>query len=325
MERAVGGSAVNEELWDVAIIGGGPAGLTAGLYAARANLRAVLIEKLLPGGELLNTDLIEDYPGFVSTTGRDLAEKMEEHARKFGLVIEQGTVEKITRDDSRFVIRTEEGPEFRSRTVIMTAGGVPKKLEVPGEERLAGRGVSYCAVCDGPLFRDKVVAVVGGGDSAFQEGIYLTRHASKVYLIHRRDEFRAQPILQDKARQNPKIEFITSAVVDEIGGERVVEWVKVRNLKDGTVTQLPVDGVFIFIGFSPNSGLFEGHLQHDEQGFLITNERMEVGVPGLYAAGDVRSQLARQITTAVGDATTAAIAAEQYIEDQAFKAERALA
>jgi thioredoxin reductase (NADPH) len=250
---------------------------------------------------------------------------MEEHARKFGLVIEQGTVEKIAREDSIFVTRTEEGPEFRSRTVIMTAGGVPKKLEVPGEELLAGRGVSYCAVCDGPLFRNKVVAVVGGGDSAFQEGIYLTRHASKVYIIHRRDEFRAQPILQDKARENEKIEFITSAVVDEIGGERLVEWAKVRSLKDGTVTQIPLDGVFIFIGFSPNSGLFEGHVAHDENGFIVTNDRMETGIPGLYAAGDVRSQLARQITTAVGDATTAAIAAEQYIEDQAFKAERALA
>jgi thioredoxin reductase (NADPH) len=316
---------VNEELWDVAIIGAGPAGLTAGLYAARANLRAVLVEKLLPGGELLNTDLIEDYPGFVSTTGRELAEKMEEHARKFGLVIEQSTVQKIARDNGHFVTRTEEGPEFRSRTVIMTAGGVPKKLEVPGEEQFAGRGVSYCAVCDGPLFRNKVVAVVGGGDSAFQEGLYLTRHASKVYIIHRRDEFRAQPILQDKARANEKIEFITSAVVDEIGGERLVEWAKVRSLKDDTVTQVPMEGVFIFIGFSPNSGLFEGHLTHDENGYIITNDRMEVGVPGLYAAGDVRSQLARQITTAVGDATTAAIAAEQYIEDQAFKAEQALA
>jgi len=316
---------VNEELWDVAIIGAGPAGMTAGLYAARANLRSVLIEKLIPGGELLNTDLIEDYPGFISTTGRELAEKMEEHARKFGLTIEQGTVEKITKTDGMFVTRTDEGPEFRSKTVIMTAGGVPKKLEVPGEELMAGRGVSYCAVCDGPLFREKVVAIVGGGDSALQEGIYLTRHASKVYIIHRRDEFRAQPILQDKARENPKIEFITSAVVEEIGGERTVQWAKIRSLKDESVRQIPMDGVFIFIGFSPNSGLFQEHLQHDDQGFIITNDRMEVGVPGLYAAGDVRSQLARQITTAVGDATTAAIAAEQYIEDQAFKAEHALA
>ncbi len=316
---------MNEELWDVAIIGAGPAGMTAGLYAARANLRSVLIEKLIPGGELLNTDLIEDYPGFISTTGRELAEKMEEHARKFGLTIEQGTVEKITKTDGMFVTRTDEGPEFRSKTVIMTAGGVPKKLEVPGEELMAGRGVSYCAVCDGPLFREKVVAIVGGGDSALQEGIYLTRHASKVYIIHRRDEFRAQPILQDKARENPKIEFITSAVVEEIGGERTVQWAKIRSLKDESVRQIPMDGVFIFIGFSPNSGLFQEHLQHDDQGFIITNDRMEVGVPGLYAAGDVRSQLARQITTAVGDATTAAIAAEQYIEDQAFKAEHALA
>jgi thioredoxin reductase (NADPH) len=205
----------------------------------------------------------------------------------------------------------------------MTAGGVPRKLEVPGEEEFAGRGVSYCAVCDGPLFKNKVLAVVGGGDSALQEGIYLTRHASKVYIIHRRDEFRAQPILQDKARENEKIEFITSAVVDEIGGSRTTEWARIRSLKDGSVTQTPLDGVFIFIGFSPNSGLYTEHLDHDEQGFLLTNDRMETRIPGLYAAGDVRTQLARQITTAVGDATTAAIAAEQYIEDQAFKAARA--
>jgi thioredoxin reductase (NADPH) len=313
---------VNQELLDVVIVGGGPAGLTAGLYAARANLQAVLVERLLPGGELLNTDLIEDYPGFVSTTGRDLAEKMEEHALKFGLRIEQGTVKHISKEDNFFTTTTEEGPELRSRTVIMTAGGVPRKLEVPGEEEYAGRGVSYCAVCDGPLFRNKVVAVVGGGDSAFQESIYLTRHASKVFLIHRRDEFRAQPILQDKARENEKIEFITSAVVDEIGGSQTVEWATVRSLKDGSTQKVPLDGVFIFVGFSPNSGLYEAHLPHDEQGFLLTNDRMEVGVPGLYAAGDVRSQLARQITTAVGDATTAAIAAEQYIEDQVFQAQR---
>lgn len=311
---------MSSELWDVVIVGGGPAGLTAGLYAARANLRSVLLEKLLSGGQLLNTDLIEDYPGFISTTGRELAEKMEEHAKKFGLVVEQGTVQQISREDGIFVTRTQDGPEYRSKTVILTAGGIPKKLEVPGEELLAGRGVSYCAVCDGPLFREKVLAVAGGGDSAFQEGIYLTRHASKVFIIHRRDEFRAQPILQDKARENPKIEFITSSVIDEIGGGQTVEWIKVRNLKTGDTSQIPVDGVFIFVGFNPNSGLFDEHLDHDPQGFLLVNERMETRVPGLYVAGDVRAQLARQITTAVGDATTAAIAAEQYIEDQAFKA-----
>ena len=314
---------MSPDVWDVLIVGGGPAGLTAGLYAARANMRVVLVEKGLPGGELLNTDLIEDYPGFVTTTGRDLAEKMEEHAKKFGLQIDSATVTQIAREDGTFRTSTEEGEEYVSKTVIMTAGGVPRKLDVPGEVEYAGRGVSYCAVCDGPLFRNKVLAVVGGGDSAFQEGLYLTRHASKVYIIHRRDDFRAQPILQDKARENEKIEFITSAVVDEIGGATTVQWMTVRNLKDGSTQRLPVDGVFIFVGFTPNSGLYTEHLTHDEQGFLITNEVMQTEVAGLYAAGDVRSQLARQITTAVGDATTAAIAAEQYIEDQAFKAAHA--
>ncbi len=311
---------MDEHIWDVVIVGGGPAGLTAGLYAARANMRAVLVERLLPGGELLNTDLIEDYPGFISTTGRELAELMEQHARKFGLTIEQGSVERISRDDGGFFTRTEEGPTFHSKTIILTAGGTPRKLEVPGEEELAGRGVSYCAVCDGPLFKNKEVAVVGGGDSAFQEGLYLTRHASRVNIVHRRDEFRAQPILQDKARENDKINFITSAVVDEIGGVKNVEWAKLKSTKDGSVQTVPLEGVFVFIGFTPNVGMFDEHLDHDEQGFLITNDRMETRVPGLYAAGDVRTQLARQITTAVGDATTAAIAAEQYIEDQAFKA-----
>ncbi len=312
-----------DKIWDVLVIGAGPAGLTAGLYAARANLRTVLVERGIPGGELLNTDLIEDYPGFISITGMELAQKMEEHARKFGLEIEHGAVVTIKRKDAGFVTTTEEGDVYQSKTVIMTAGGVPRKLEVPGELELAGRGVSYCAVCDGPLFKEKVLAVAGGGDSAFQEGIYLTRHASKVYIIHRRDEFRASPDLQEKARGNPKIEFITSAVIEGITGAPNVKSIAVKNLKDGKTKELPVDGVFIFIGFTPNSGLFEKHLKHDEQGFLITNDHMETRIPGLYAAGDVRAQLARQITTAVGDATTAAIAAEHYLEDQTFKAKQA--
>ncbi|MBI2317704.1 MAG: FAD-dependent oxidoreductase, partial [Betaproteobacteria bacterium] len=173
---------MTDVIWDVLIVGAGPAGLTAGLYAARGNLRSVLLEKGLPGGELLNTDLIEDYPGFITTTGMELAQKMQEHAEKFGLRIEQATVANIRRDGGLFVTETEEGPEYTSRSVIMTAGGVPRKLEVPGEARLAGRGVSYCAVCDGPLFKGKVLAVVGGGDSAFQEGLFLTRFAKKLYV-----------------------------------------------------------------------------------------------------------------------------------------------
>ena len=300
--------------YDLIIVGGGPAGLAAGLYAARMNLRALLLDRGPVGGQLLNTELIEDYPGFESVLGGELAEKMGEHARKFGLEIRDfQPVDEIRVEDGQKVVKLEFGGEVSAPALILAAGGLPRKLEVPGEAELAGRGVSYCAVCDGAFFRGEQLAVVGGGDAALEEGDFLTRYASKVYVIHRRDEFRAQPILQERARANPKIEFILNAQVKEIlGGEKVTG---LRYVQDGVEKELPVGGVFIFIGFVPNSDLVKGvHVDHDRAGYLKTDRNMQTNVEGVWAVGDVREQLTKQIATAVGDGTTAAVAVSQYID-----------
>ncbi len=301
---------------DVVIIGAGPAGLCAALYTSRAKLDTLVIDKLVPGGQILNTELVEDYPGFESILGPDLAAKMQAHAEKFGAKIIMDEVVEVRSEGPSGrvkVVKTMER-EYRAKAVIVTAGGSPYKLGAPGEERLNARGVSYCAVCDGPFFQNKVLAVVGGGDAAVEEGTYLTKYASKVYLIHRRDELRAQKILQDRLFANPKAEVIWDTVVDEILGDPTVNGVRLRNVKTGETRTLDVGGVFIFIGFKPNSDILKGAVQRDGHGHIITNQLMETGVPGIYAAGDIRQQLARQVTTAVGDATTAAIAAEKYIE-----------
>jgi thioredoxin reductase (NADPH) len=299
--------------YDLIIVGGGPAGLAAGLYAARMNLKALLLDRGPLGGQLLNTELIEDYPGFESILGSELSVKMADHARKFGLEIREfEPVSEIDVDGDLKIARLETGEDLRAPALIMAAGGLPRKLEVPGEVELAGRGVSYCAVCDGAFFKQEVLAVVGGGDAALEEGDFLTRYASKVYIIHRRREFRAQPILQERARRNPKVEFILDARVQDIYGDG-----KVRGLKyetGGEIVDLPVGGVFIFVGFLPNSGLLKVHADHDAGGFLLTDRDMRTSIPGIWAVGDVRAQLTKQIATAVGDGTTAAVAASGYIE-----------
>jgi len=301
--------------YDVIIVGAGPAGLCAAMYAGRGMLRALTIERGAPGGELLNTDLIEDYIGFESIKGWDLARKMTEHAKTFGAEIVTDTVERIRKaDDGWFDVATARGRLYRAPAVILTAGGTPVKLGVPGEKEHAGKGVSYCAVCDGAFFKGEVLAVVGGGDAAVEEADYLTRYASKVYIVHRRDQFRASKILQERAFANPKIEVVWNKQVLEITGtERGTDHLVLEDTVTGDRSRLPVGGVFIFIGFKPNTGLVEGHLKHDAGGYLVTDERMMTSLPGLFAAGDVRSQLTRQITTAVGDATTAAIAVEKYL------------
>jgi len=301
--------------YDVIIVGAGPAGLCASMYAGRGMLKALLIERGAPGGELLNTDLIEDYIGFESIKGWDLAQKMTEHAKKFGAKIETDNVESICkRDDGMFEVTTALAHVYRAPAVILTAGGTPTKLGIPGEKEYAGKGVSYCAVCDGAFFKGEVLAVVGGGDAAVEEADYLTRYASKVYIVHRRDQFRASRILQDRVFANPKIEVVWNKQVLEVAGSaKGVEHLALQDTQTGKRSQLVVGGVFIFVGFKPNAGLVQGHFKHDAAGYMITDERMMTSIPGLFAAGDVRSQLTRQITTAVGDATTAAIAVEKYL------------
>ena len=298
---------------EMLIVGAGPAGLTAGLYGSRSNLKTIIIEKGLPGGELLNTEAIEDYTGFEHITGVELAQLMENHARKFGVEIRTGEeVKSIRKVGDYFEVKTDEH-EYQALTVIATAGGTPYKLGVPGEEAFAGRGVSYCAVCDGAFFNGQLITVVGGGDAAVEEANYLTRFGSKVFVIHRRDGFRAQKVLQDQLFKNPKVEVIWDTVVEEIKGDKEVGHMVLRNMKTDQVSEHPTEGVFIFIGFKPNTYFLDDHPEHDVSGHLITNERMETNIPGLYAAGDLRSQLVRQITNAVGDATVAALAAEKYI------------
>ena len=301
--------------YDIIIVGAGPAGMCAALYAGRSMLKSLLIERGAPGGELLNTELIEDYIGFASIKGRDLAQKMADHALTFGAEMLTDTVSAVEkREGGGFTVTTEGGEVFEAPTVILTAGGTPTKLGVPGEAEYAGRGVSYCAVCDGHFFRGEVLAVVGGGDAACEEADFLTRYASKVYIIHRRGEFRASPIIQKRVFENPKIEVIWNTVVERIEGDAgAVKHLALKSTTTGETSQLPVGGIFVFIGFRPNTGIVKGHFKHDSGGYFITNEHMMTSIPGLFAAGDVRSQLTRQVTTAVGDATTAAIAASKYI------------
>lgn len=303
---------------EVVIIGAGPAGMCAALYAGRALLNAVVLERGFPGGELLNTELIEDYPGFDSILGHELAEKFADHATRFGAQIKTGvTITTLRkRDDSMFEAVADSGDIYVAPTAIITAGGTPVKLGIPGEIEYAGKGVSYCAICDGAFFRNQTIAVVGGGDAAVEEADFLTRYADKVYLIHRRDELRASKILQRRALENAKIEPIWDTVVDRVSadGQGLVNSLDIRNVHTGVIRDLAVTGMFVFVGFRPNTGIIDGHVAHDDMGYLLTDANMQTTIPGLFAAGDVRAQLTRQVTTAVGDATTAAIAAEKYLK-----------
>ncbi len=303
--------------YDLLIIGGGPAGMCAALYAGRSMLRAALLERGAPGGELLNTELIDDYIGFESVQGWELAQKFEQHARKFGAEFHLGkNVESVKRrEDGKFDVTTDAGEVYTAPAVVVTAGGTPVKLNVPGEVEYAGKGVSYCAICDGAFFRGHTIAVIGGGDAATEEADFLTRYAEKVYLVHRRDELRASKILQKRAFENPKIEFVWNSVVEEILGDEqgLARGIRLRDVNTSEESELPVTGVFVFVGFRPNTGIIADHVDHDEMGYVITDANMQTSIPGLFAAGDVRAQLVRQVTTAVGDATTAAIAAEKYL------------
>jgi thioredoxin reductase (NADPH) len=302
--------------YDVVIVGGGPGGLTAGLYSARANRKVVCLEKYLPGGQIAITGEVEDYPGFEHIQGADLAMKFTEHAKKFGLEIEMEEVEEVYVDGDYRVARCASGNLYRGRAAILSTGGSPIFLNIPGEKEYSGKGVSYCAICDGAFFKNQVIAVVGGGDAAVEEGTFLTKFASKVYIIHRRDQLRAQKIIQQRAFDNENVEIIWDTVVESIeGSDTQVSHLMLKNVKTGETSKLEVGAIFPYIGFRPNSGITREEMKTDEGGYILTDTRMETSIKGIFACGDVRAQLVRQVTNAVGDGTTAAVAAEKYIEE----------
>ncbi|MFP4036826.1 MAG: thioredoxin-disulfide reductase [Desulfobacteraceae bacterium] len=300
---------------DVIIIGGGPAGLTAGIYCARARLDVVLLEKLAPGGQVLTTDWVENYPGFPEgISGFDLMDRMKSQAERFGLKVQSEEVVGLEVRGSGKAVKTDRG-ELEAGAVILSSGASWRKLGIEGEDRLMGRGVSFCATCDGPFYREQEVAVVGGGDTAVEEALFLTRFAGRIYHIHRRDELRAVKVLQERAFAEPKIEFIWDTVPVKILGEDGVEGIELRNVKTGETSRKAVQGVFVFIGTTPNSEVVKDLVELDRGGFVITDERMETSSPGIFAAGDVRSKPLRQISTAVGEGATAAFGVEKYLED----------
>ena len=298
--------------YEIVIIGGGPAGLAAGLYAARARRKTVLLEKGVIGGQISLTELVENYPGVPSINGFDLAQAMLEQAESCGMETQLVETTALEQDGKAWLVRTAED-EYLARAVIVTAGADYNKLGVPGEERLTGRGVSYCATCDAAFFKGQHVAVVGGGDAAMDEGLFTTRHVDKVSVIHRRDRLRASAILQERAFANPKMEFVWNTVVTEILGEEAVTGVRLRNRETGEDSSLDVAAVFIFIGQHPNTDFLRGLVPTDEGGHAVVNDWMETERSGLYVAGDARRNSARQVVSSAGDGATAAIAAEHYL------------
>jgi len=299
--------------YHVVIIGGGPAGLTAGLYCARSRLNTLLIEKVVIGGQITNAERVENYPGFPKgISGIDLGQLIHEQAASYGLETLLAEVTKAVPSQKHNLVNTSEG-DFVSESVIIASGSQFRKLGVPGEDKLVGRGVSYCATCDGPLFKGKAVAVIGGGDAAITEALYLSKFASSVKVIHRRSQLRASKIFQERAMGEPKIEFIWDAVVTQIEGEGIVNQLVLKNTKNAKISILELAGVFVAIGSEPNSAQWRGLLPLDEEGYVITNERMETKIPGIFAAGDVRHNSARQAITAAGDGATAAISAERFL------------
>ncbi|WP_188454105.1 thioredoxin-disulfide reductase [Virgibacillus oceani] len=304
-----------EQMYDVIIVGAGPAGMTAAVYASRANLETLMIERGIPGGQMANTEDVENYPGYDHILGPDLSNKMFEHAKKFGAEYAYGDIKDVI-DHGEYKTVIAGKKEYKTRTLIITTGAQYKKLGIQGEEELSGRGVSYCAVCDGAFFKEKELVVIGGGDSAVEEGVYLTRFAKKVTIIHRRDELRAQKILQQRAFDNEKIEFIWDTVVETINGtDGKVSSVTLNNRTTGEKSEFSADGVFIYIGMVPLSEPFKSLGITNKDGYISTNENMETTVPGVFAAGDIREKELRQIVTATGDGSIAAQSAQGYIEN----------
>lgn len=302
-------------IYDVVIIGSGPGGMTAALYTSRANLKTLILEKGVPGGELLNTSDVENYPGFATISGPDLADNMYKGAMQFGAEYAYGNVSNIELDGDLKVI-TAGNKTYYAYAVVIATGSFHRKLEVPGEEEYSGRGVSYCAVCDGAFFKEKNIFVIGGGDSAVEEGTYLTQFGQKVTVVHRRDQLRAQKVLQDRAFANEKMDFVWNSVVEEIVGDgNQVTAIRLKDVQTGEVSEHPADGVFIYVGLLPVSAPFQNLKITDAEGWIVTNEKMETAIPGIFAVGDVRQKTLRQITTAVGDGGQAGHGVYNYVEE----------
>jgi thioredoxin reductase (NADPH) len=304
------------DLYDIIIIGGGPAGLSAGLYAARSKAKTLILEKGKWGGQAATTEELENYPGSIEQpTGPEITARMKRQAEEFGAETKVEPVVKLELEGKIKKVITDS-TEYEAKTVIVATGAKPKLLGCPGELEFRGKGVSYCATCDADFFTDLRVVVVGGGDSAVQEAIYLTKFAEKVTIIHRRDELRAAKSLQDKAFANEKINFIWDSVVEEVKGDGIVEKVVVKNKKTGEISEVETDGVFIFVGYDPVSELVKGLLETDQKGYIITDEEMQTSVEGVFAAGDVRKKMLRQVVTAAADGAIAAVKAEHYISEK---------
>lgn len=300
--------------FDIIILGGGPAGLSAAVYAARSSAKTAIIDKSMFGGQPSNYLELENYPGFKRIGGYDLMESFEEHADMFGInKFPMEEIQSVTLTGDKKIVKTLNG-EFTADAIIIATGAQPRHLGVKGEEEFIGRGVSYCAVCDGAFYKDKIVAVAGGGNAAVEEAMYLTRFASKVYLIHRRDELRADKIVQERAFKNDKLEFIFDSVVEEIIGEDTVKSLKIKNVKTDETSSLEVSGIFPYIGILPNTELFNGQLNQDKGGFIVTDEKMQTSELGVYAVGDVRTTPLRQVITAASDGAVAAVFAGHYID-----------
>ena len=312
------GASSGDNVEEVIIIGSGPAGLTAGLYAARANLSPLLITGNESGGQVSLTHEIENYPGFAEPLGgAELVDRMQAQAERFGCRVDFDFVTEIVTDQHPFIVRTENGKEYKAKSIIASTGARPKYLGVPGEKDLTGKGVSYCATCDGFFFRGKDVVVVGGGDSALEEGLFLTKFASRVRIIHRRDDLRASKIPRDRAFKNEKIEFVWNSVVTSInaGDEGKVTHVDIKDTVTGEASTLQTDGIFIFIGHLPNNELYQGKLHLDEDGHLVTDKHMRTSVPGIFAAGEIQDKVFKQVATSVGQGCAAAMQAEKWLAD----------
>ncbi len=309
----------------VVIIGSGPAGLTAALYAARANLEPLVVRGLQPGGLITTTTEVENYPGFVESIGGfELADNMEKQAARFGAQYKDAIITSVDVSQRPFTLQTDAGETITAETLIISTGASPRHLGVPGEEKLANRGVSYCATCDGFFFRGKRVVVVGGGNSALDEGLFLTRFVSELTIVHRRDELRADPILQERAFENEKVTFAWDSVVTEILGDEGVTGVRIKNVKTGEETVLEAEGVFPYVGHIPNSNLFKGQIHMDENGYILTDERRHTNVPGVFVAGDVADFVYRQAITAAGEGCQAAMEATWFLAEQEHLAKKAL-